>query len=258
MNRLKAMTAGGAILGRVREALLAFTQVGVTPRQIEAEAMRLIRAEGAEPSFTRVPGYRWATCVNLNEGIVHGIPESDQPLVSGDLVTVDVGVYYQGFHTDAAYSLVVGEATPEQTRFLAAGMVTLQRTIEGVRPGVRVGELSRLTQETLAEYGVYASPELTGHGVGRELHEEPMIPNLVTSPIEKSPQLTVGQTIAIEIIYASKPIKLYLEKDGWTISVKNDKLSAVFEETVLVTQDGYSILTKPTLFQIIPSGTIQP
>jgi methionyl aminopeptidase len=172
------------------------------------------------------------------------------------MVTVDVGVYYQGFHTDSAFTIVVGESTPEQDRFLQAGLDALKRSIEVVKAGIRVGEISKATGTALSEWGVFPTRELTGHGVGRDLHEEPMIPNLLIGKIEKTPQLVVGQTIAIEIIYTSKKPSLYLEKDGWTISTRNDKLSAVFEETVQVLEDGFLILTAPSLFQMFSSGTI--
>lgn len=250
MNKLEAMKIGGAMLGRVRQALYEYTQVGVSPKQIEFKARELIKAEGGELSFTKVPGYRWATCINLNEGIVHGIPTSETPLVSGDLVTVDVGVFYHGYHTDAAFSKVVGKSTPAKDRFLQAGMDGLQNALKAVKAGGYIGDISLAMESTLKDYGYSATRELTGHGVGHELHEEPMISNVVVGPREKTPVMVEGQTLAIEIIYVEGKPSLVLEADGWTISTKDGTLSAVLEETVVVTQDGCSILTTPTLFQI--------
>ncbi len=251
MNQLDAMKIGGAMLGKVRQALFSFTQVGVTPAQIEFKARELIKAEGAELSFTKVPGYRWATCINLNAGIVHGIPTSELPLQDGDLVTVDVGVFYAGYHTDAAFSKVVGTSTPDKDKFLQAGLTGLKRAIDAVKPGNHIGDISEAMETTLQQYGYLATRELTGHGVGRELHEDPMISNVVLGPKEKTPLIKVGQTLAIEIIYVEGKPALVLEEDGWTISTKDGTLSAVHEETVVVTEDGCSILTTPTLFQII-------
>lgn len=251
MNKLKAMTQGGAILGRVRQALYNFTVVGVTPAQIEQQAKTLIKAEGAELSFTKVPGYRWATCINLNDGIVHGIPSSTIPLKSGDLVTVDVGVFYHGYHTDAAFSKVVGQSNQTKDRFLKAGMEGLKNALASVKAGAHIGEISEAMESTLKKYGYQATRELTGHGVGKELHEEPMISNVVVTPTAKTPVMEEGQTLAIEIIYVEGKPALVLEEDGWTISTKDGTLSAVFEETVVVTLDGCSILTTPTLFQIV-------
>ena len=256
MSKLLRMQEGGAILGQVRRTLYDFVDIGVSPFDIEQEALRLIKELGAEPSFTKVPGYHWATCVNIDSGIVHGIPISTKPFASGNLVTVDVGVYYRGFHTDAAFSKVVGEASPAQKRFLEAGLLTLQNSIQKIAPGVRIGDVSAATEDSLQSYGYYAPRELTGHGVGRQLHEEPMIPNVRADTRGVTPQFVVGQTVAIEIIYTSRKPSLFLEDDGWTISVKDDKLTAVFEETVAVVEDGFSILTSPTLFQVVSSGTI--
>ena len=250
MNKVAAMTTGGAMLGRVREALYAYTQVGVSPAEIEAKARQLIKAEGGELSFTKVPGYSWATCINLNDGVVHGIPNSTIPLRDGDLVTVDVGVYYKGYHTDVAFTKVVGTATPTQKKFLEAGLEGLQNALTAVKPGNYIGDISKAMDETTKKYGYSCTRALTGHGVGRELHEEPMISNVVIGKREKTPKIEVGQTLAIEIIYVEGSPALVMEDDNWTISTKDGKMAAVHEETVLVTEGGYTILTTPSLFQI--------
>ena len=255
-DKLSSMREGGAILGQVREALFHFTQVGVTPAQVEAEAQRLIHAAGAEVSFDKVKNYHWATCITINDGVVHGIPTSTKPFADGDMVMVDVGVYYRGYHTDSAFTKIVGQSTPAKDRFLEAGLVAMERAINQVKSGHHIGAISQAMQDTLDEYGYRATRELTGHGVGKQLHEEPMIPNVVVSELTKTPKMYSGQTLAIEIIYVEGKPDLILEADGWTISTKDGKLSAVFEETVEVTGDGFSILTKPTLFQMLPSGTI--
>ncbi len=244
------MTIGGGMLGRVRQALYDFTQVGRTPLEVEYKARELIKAEGGELSFTKVPGYRWATCININDGVVHGIPTSEVPFNDGDLVTVDVGVYYRGYHTDAAFSKVVGTSSAAKDRFLQAGLEGLRKAIAAVKPGAHIGDISEAMESTLKKYGYHATKELTGHGVGKELHEEPMISNVVVGPVEKTPIIQLGQTLAIEIIYVEGKPSLLLEEDGWTISTKDGTLSAVHEETVVVTDDGCSILTVPTLFQI--------
>jgi methionyl aminopeptidase len=241
MNQIEAMKIGGAMLGRVRKALYDFTQVGITPKEIEFKARELIKAEGGELSFTKVPSYRWATCVNINTGIVHGIPESVKPLKDGNLVTVDVGVFYHGFHTDAAFSKVVGISTPAKDRFLKAGLEGLQNAIHAVKPGGYIGDITLAMDSTLKKYGYSATKELTGHGVGKELHQDPLISNVVLGPRENTPVMTLGQTLAIEIIYVEGKPALVLEADGWTISTKDGTLSAVQEETVVVTQDGCSI-----------------
>jgi methionyl aminopeptidase len=251
MNKIAAMTTGGAMLGRVRLALYQFTQVGVSPAEIEAESRRLIKAEGGELSFTKVPGYSWSTCININDGVVHGIPSSKTPLKNGDLVTVDVGVYYKGYHTDAAFTKVVGTKTQAQQKFLQAGMEGLKLAINAVKPGNYIGDISVAMDTTIKKYGYSCTRELTGHGVGKELHEDPLISNVVVGRREMTPKIEVGQTLAIEIIYVEGSPALIMEDDGWTISTKDGKIAAVHEETVLVTAGGCSILTTPSLFQII-------
>jgi methionyl aminopeptidase len=251
MNKLAAMKIGGAMLGEVRQALWQYTQVGVSPADIERESRRLIKQAGGELSFTKVPGYSWSTCININDGVVHGIPTSTTALVDGDLVTVDVGVFYRGYHTDAAFTKVVGTASPSQKRFLQAGMEGLQNALDAVKPGNYIGDISLGMESAMKKYGYSCTRELTGHGVGRELHEDPMISNVVTGPREKTPLIKVGDTLAIEIIYVEGKPTLIMEQDGWTISTKDGKMAAVHEETVQVTEDGYSILTTPSLFQIV-------
>ena len=255
-NKLQAMREGGLILGSIRESLYNYTQVGVSPAQIELEAQRLLKEAGVEPSFNKVPGYHWATCVTRNEQVVHGIPTTNTPFVSGDMVMVDVGVYHLGYHTDCAFTKVVGKSTKEKDRFLEAGLEGINLAIGVIKAGERIGAISEAMQQTLDRYGYCATKELTGHGVGKNLHEEPMIPNIILGPKKNSPKMYNGQTLAIEIIYVAGKPDLFLEDDGWTISTKDGKLSAVFEETVEVTADGFSILTKPTLSQMLSSGTI--
>lgn len=256
MSKRTAMREGGKIHGQVRSALYHAVKVGATPKEIEALAVKLIKEAGAETSFTKVKDYYWATCINVNHGTVHGIPESDTPFKSGDMVTVDLGVFYRGYHLDGAFTKVVGTSSPSKDKFLQAGLSALSNAIKAVKAGQRVGHISRATDQVLKETGYKAFPELTGHGVGRDLHEDPLIPNVVSDKLEDTPQLVVGQTIAIEVIYAEGEPKLILEEDGWTISTKDGKLSAVFEETVEVSPDGYSILTQPTLFELTRSGKI--
>jgi len=258
MSKLTRMREGGLIHGQIRRSIYDFVQVGTSPHAIEAQTLTLIKNYGVEPSFTKVPNYHWATCINLNDSTVHGIPTSQTPLSDGDLVTVDLGIYYQGYHLDGAFTKVVGHSTPDKDNFLTGGLCALYAGIKSIKPGNRVGDISSAVQETLSHYNLSAFPELTGHGVGRDLHEEPAIPNVLQVKISSTPQLVIGQTLAIEVIYTAGKPQLLLEEDGWTISTKDGKLSGVFEETVEVTSDGCSVLTQPTLSQIPISGRMQP
>ncbi len=250
------MRTGGEIHGQVRREIYNFIDLGITPSQVEEKTLKLIADSGAEPGFTKVKGYSWATCINVGSSTVHGIPTSEKPFVDGDLVTVDLGVYYRGYHLDGAFTKVVGKSSKEANQIIKGGSAALEAAIKAVKPGNRIGDVSQATEKTLLEYKLTPFRELTGHGVGRELHEDPMIPNYLDVELTTTPQIVIGQTLAIEIIYTAGKPELVLEEDGWTISTKDGKLSGVFEETVEVTHDGCSVLTKPTLYQITKSGKI--
>lgn len=241
-----AMRDGGQRLAEIKKALYDFTDVAVTPAEIEAKAQELIRASGGEPSFAKVPGYDWATCVNLNEGVVHGIPTGNEPFVSGDVVSVDMGIFYQGYHTDTSFTKVVGESTTEKDKFLATGREALEEAISVVKAGAHVGEISQVMQATVEAAGYNVSRHLTGHGVGKTLHEEPNIPCYLDNRVKATPVLTEGQTIAIEVIYMMGDYPIEIAKDGWTIVTSDGRIAAVFEETVEVTSDGHLILTRLT------------
>lgn len=251
MSKLTAMREGGQIHGSIRQAIYEFVQPGVSPQQIESKTQELISSHHVEPSFTKVKNYHWATCVNVNSGTVHGIPSSQKSFKPGDLVTVDLGIYHKGYHLDGAFTKTVGSANNRTKHLIEGGLFAIQQALQAVKPGNRIGHISQATEQALAKYNLSAFRELTGHGVGRDLHEDPLIPNLLEKDIGSTPQIVVGQTLAIEIIYTEGKPELVLEEDGWTISTKDDKLSGVFEETVEVTPDGYSVLTQPTLSQTV-------
>lgn len=240
--KIQAMSEGGQMLAEILKKLVAIAKVRVKLSEIEDEARKLLMETGGEPAFMKVPGYKWATCINLNEGVVHGIPNGRE-IKDGDLVKIDVGLFFHGYYTDTSTSVLVGE-NDELQKFLAAGRVALEKAIEQVKMGNRVGHISQSIQETLAKFELKAVPELTGHGVGRELHEKPYVPGVLSSPIDNTPLLYDGQTLAIEIIYTSGKPDLILANDGWTINTKDGKIAGLFEETVAVTSQGPLRLTK--------------
>ena len=256
MSKLSKMRIGGEIHGAIRQEIYNLTQIGATPLELETKTQEMIKEAGAKPSFTTVDNYQWATCINVGASTVHGIPTSTVPFVDGDVVTVDLGVYYKGYHLDGAFTKIVGPPCKESQQVIDGGLAAIKAALSQVKPGNRIGHISRATEQALKKHGLTSFQELTGHGVGRQLHEDPMIPNQLNCALETTPQLVIGQTLAIEMIYTAGKPHLLLEEDGWTIKTKDDKLSGVFEETVEVTHDGYSILTKPTLFQVTKSGKI--
>lgn len=244
--KIVAMKEGGKVLSEILGELLAFTKPGTTLLDIERLAQQRIKEAGMKPSFSTVADYQWATCLCVNDVIVHGIP-TDVPLEEGDVLTIDIGLINKGFHTDTAWTKVVREAgftvDPSVKTFLETGKVALKKAIGRARAGHRVGEISKTIQEIVEGQGYGIAKSLVGHGVGTTLHEPPQIPGYLKGPMEKTPVLTRGMTIAIEVIYTmGNPALTYLD-DGWSIATRDGSLSAVFEQTIAVTDGEPMILT---------------
>lgn len=242
-KKISAMRAGGQKLARVRDALVAYTKVGTSFEDIEGEALRLIKAEGGIPNFALVPGYHWATCVMKNDEVCHGIPKG-KSVAEGDVITIDVGLLYQNYHVDTSVSFAVGQVSAEIEEFLAVGRKSVQKAIAKVKPGATVYDVSHAMQKTVERKGYGAVYQLTGHGIGTELHMEPGIP-CVAHRGDKRHVLKPGQTLAVEIMYSAGDPELVLDADGWTYRTKDGSLTGMFEETVLVTETGHEVLTAP-------------
>lgn len=241
-EEMRMMAEGGKKLARVKNALAKAVGIGVSAWDIEVLANELIKKEGAEASFKRVPGYSWATCISVNEGLVHGIPKREMIFKKGDLVSVDVGIYFKGFHTDT--SVTVGIDLDKDTqKFLECGRAALKKAIAQVKVGKHIWDISSAMQEVIEGSGYSAIRSLVGHGVGRELHEEPQIPCFVPGSISESPKIVPGMVLAVEVMYALGSSKTEILEDGWTIGMADGKISALFEETVAVTGEGPKVLT---------------
>lgn len=235
------MRDNGRKLEQVVNKVLSEVKPGVTLQELEEVAVEKIEALGGEASFKKVPNYYWATCINLNEGVVHGIPDKTK-IKKGDLVSVDAGFYSQGFNTDMARTIEVG--TKKRAQFLKAGQAALEAAIKQVKPGNRVGHLSEAIEEKIKNAGYQPVRNLTGHGVGRQLHQEPSIPCFVRESIKRTPLLKKGMVLAIEVIYTQGEPVLFMADDGWTIRTQDGKIAALFEETVAVGANGPLILTR--------------
>lgn len=240
-QKLAAMRQGGKKLAHIRETLGDAVKVGLTPLDIESLAEELIAKSGGEAAFKKVPKYHHATCINVNDVVVHGIPTTI-PFKDGDIVSIDVGLFYKGYYTDTAISVVAGKATPEQKKFLAAGIKALDLGIKQARAGNRVKDISKAIEDYINKQGYRIIPELTGHGIGRELHEAPYIPNYV-EPREPSMVLKVGQTIAIEPMHTTGNPRIVMDNDGWTIRIRDGSPSSLFEHTLMITDKDPIILT---------------
>ncbi len=258
----KHFLQAGQRLARAFSKTLKEIKAGVRLSEVEDKAVEYIKMEKGQPGFKRVDNYDWATCININDGVVHGVP-NELKVKPGDVVSLDMGLFYRGWHSDMAYTKLVksDKFQPEADeplaqkvkseenirKFLQIGEEALEEAIRQVKPGNRVGHISKAIEEIITGADYQVIPRLTGHGIGRRLHQEPMIPGFLTGPIEKTPLLEEGMGLAIEVIYTQGKPRIKTAKDGWTITTQDGKISALFEKTVTVTKNGVQIIT-PYLF----------
>ena len=214
---------------------------GVTTQELDELAEEFIRSRGGEPTFKGYRGYPASICTSPNSMVVHGIPDSYQ-LTNGDLLSVDVGVTLGGFVGDSAYTFPVGDISDDAQRLLDAGQAALAAGIEQARPGNHLSDISHAVQKTTEDAGFSVVRSLVGHGVGRQMHEDPQIPNF--GEPGRGPLLHPGMTLAIEPMINAGGPDVYLHEDEWSISTEDGSLSAHFEHTVAVTAEGPKILTR--------------
>lgn len=243
-DQIGLMRQGGKKLGTIRDQVVKSVKPGISLKQLDDLTESLIIKAGGEPGFQLVPGYKWATCVNVNDGIVHGIPHKNIILKPKDIVSIDMGMYYQGFHTDTSITVSVSKPTSSQSHFLKAGKTSLDKAISQATAGNRIGHISRAMQQAIEGAGYSCVRTLTGHGIGSQLHQPPAVPCVLVGNIAQTSKLASGMTLAIEVIYVQgKPITKKTD-DGWTIATADGKLAAVFEETIAVTKSKPQILTR--------------
>ena len=237
----------GEILGRIMVEVFKKIKPGLNTLEINDWIEEKIIKNKAKPSFKNVPGYHWATCTGVNDEVVHSIPRKDRIIREGDLLKIDAGVYWKGFHSDASWTtIVVGNRKLDirNLKFLEAGKEALKKAIEAAKPGNRIGHISLAIQQTIQKAGYSPVKELTGHGIGRKLHEEPFIPGILRGNIEKTELIRPGMLLAVEVIYNQGKAEVVMENDGWTISTKDGKMSGLFEETIAVDENGPLTLTR--------------
>lgn len=248
-EQLKIMQHGGHILSDVLMEVMDLIRPGITELELDKIAEELIRKRGGEPGFKRVEGYHHTICMSTNDAVVHGIPGSYK-IQKGDVVGVDCGVYYKGFHTDMAETILVSsqklkvKSQKSVERFLGVGKQALEAGIKQAVVGNRVGHISKAIQDIVEKQNGYSVVRsLIGHGVGKDLHEEPEVPGYLVGKIEKTPLLKEGMTIAIEVIYNMGSKQVMLDRDGWTIRSADGSLSGLFERTVAITKSGPLMIT---------------
>lgn len=239
-DEIKVIAQGGAIAAFTLKQLTKRIKPGVLTIELDQIARRIITARGAEPSFLGYQGYPAAICVSVNDELVHGIPSS-RGIKRGDLVSIDVGIKYKNYYTDVASTVFVGNVSEDAKRLVLGVKEALKKTIGMVKPGVRVGEIENKTGEVLKKFKLSPVMDLSGHGVGNAVHEEPSIRS---DGVKKTgAKVTEGMIFAIEPMATLGCGKVYVEKDGWTVKSADQSLAAHFEHTVCVTKKGSKILT---------------
>ena len=238
-KKMRAMERGGCISAKALSVVLAGVKPGITTLELNNLAEKTIVSLGGTPSFKTVKGYNFATCINTNEGIVHGLPGAYE-LKRGDLISIDLGTYFAGFHTDTSHTVEVETKTHD--RFLSVGKAALDAGILCCLIGGRIGDISNAIQDNVEHAGYSVSRDLVGHGVGKKLHEYPHVPGYGKKG--QGEVIRVGMTLAIEVIYQTGKPEICVEEDGWTLKTADGSISGLFEHTVAVTKGGPKVLTR--------------
>ncbi|HSX39469.1 MAG TPA: type I methionyl aminopeptidase [Candidatus Saccharimonadales bacterium] len=238
-EEIKVMLEGGKISTMALRGVLSAIKPGVTLLALDTIAHDILVQNNAKPSFTTVDDYKFTTCINVNDGIVHGLPNGYK-IKSGDLVSIDLGALYKGFHTDLSYTVEVNSS--KEQKFLNTGRLALDLAIAQAKVGNHMGDISSAIQKKVENAGYTVSRDLVGHGVGRELHEDPYVPGYGSSG--KGVLLKEGMVLAIEVLYEKGDPEIVVDFDGWTIRTADGSLSALFEASVAITKDGPLVLTE--------------
>lgn len=241
-REVKLMREAGRIVAAVLADMEQAAAPGVTTAELDERAERLIRKMGAVPSFKGYRGYPASICASINEQVVHGIPDG-RTLKEGDIISVDVGAIYKGYHGDAAITIPVGKVGPEVERLLEVTRDALQAGIAKSRAGLRTGDVSAAIQQWVESRGFSVVREYTGHGIGSAMHEDPQIPNFGRPGTGHA--LRAGMTFALEPMVNAGTWKTKVLADGWTVITEDGRLSAHFEHTVAVTEGEPEVLTLP-------------
>ena len=241
LREIELMREAGKLLGKAHDELGKAIRPGMSTKEVDRICEEIIRSYGCIPSFLNYNGFPASICVSVNEEVVHGIPSKHRILQDGDIVSLDAGLIYKGYHSDAARTVAVGEISDDAKKLIE---VTKQCFFEGIKfakEGNHLNDISTAIGEYARSFGYGVVEELVGHGIGTELHEDPQIPNFPMK--RKGIKLQAGMTLAIEPMINMGTCKVEWLDDGWTVVSKDRSLSAHYENTILITKDGCEILS---------------
>ncbi|WP_078543125.1 type I methionyl aminopeptidase [Litchfieldia alkalitelluris] len=240
-REIDIMREAGKIVALTHQELIKHITPGITTKELDAVAEKFIRGLGAIPSFKGYNGFSGSICASVNEELVHGIP-GKRTLNDGDIISIDIGAYYNGYHGDSAWTYPVGTISDENQKLLQVTEESLFKGLQEAKPGERLSNISHAIQTYVEAHNFSVVREYVGHGVGQELHEDPQIPHY--GPPNKGPRLKPGMVLAIEPMVNAGSRYVKTLADNWTVVTVDNKTCAHFEHTIAITETGYEILTK--------------
>lgn len=238
---IELLREAGKIVGDTHNYLMSYIKPGISTKELDTLAHDYIIKRGATPSFLNLYGFPGSTCISINEEVVHGIP-GNRKLKNGDIVSIDIGACFKGYHGDSAWSYKVGNVSPKKEQLLKDTEEALMVGLSVIKEGAHVGDIGYAIETFAKQHKLGVVKELVGHGVGSSVHEEPDVPNYGIKGF--GPELKAGMVIAVEPMLNMGSANVYLLEDDWTVITADQLPSAHFEHTVLVTKEGYEILTK--------------
>ena len=239
-REIECMRRAGRLTAQARALAGSLVRPGVTTHEIDTAVRKFIESHGAKPSFLGYGGFKGSACISINEEVIHGIP-GPRKLQEGDIVSVDVGAYLDGFHGDCAATFPCGEVSPEALELIRVTEQSFWEGIKLARAGNRVFDISHAVQQYVESHGCSVVRDFVGHGVGAKLHEAPEVPNF--GPAGHGPRLQPGMTIAVEPMVCAGDWQVKVLADKWTTVSLDGSLTAHYENTILITEDGPEILT---------------
>ena len=239
-REIELLKNAGNIVYQTHQYLKPYIKEGITTKELDKLAEDFIRSKDATPSFKGYEGFPSTLCTSINSEVVHGFP-SDRKLKNGDIISIDIGACYKGYHGDSAWTYTVGEVDEKTKQLLEDTEKSLFVGLEQVKPGNRIGDIGYAIEQYARKHNLGVVRELCGHGVGTSVHEDPEVPNYGIP--NTGPRLKEGMVIAVEPMLTLGSPKVFLHDNDWTVDTQDGSLSAHFEHTVVVTKDGYQILT---------------
>ena len=244
-REIELMREAGRLLAKVHDELAKMIRPGISTKQIDRVCEEIIRSYGCTPNFLHYQGYPASVCVSVNEEVVHGIPKDSHIIQEGDIVSLDMGLIYQGYHSDAARTHAVGQISAEAQKLIDVTRQSFYEGIKMARAGMHLFDISNVIDDYVSQYGYGIVTALVGHGIGTKLHEDPQIPNFAQR--RRGPKLRPGMTLAVEPMINMGTADVEWLDDDWTVISADHSLSAHYENTILITEGEPEILTLGTI-----------